>query len=216
MGGSPAGGGYQVPPPGGGFAPPGGGYSAPAPGGGFGPPGAGDPMMGGGGGGGYGQPQGGYGQPAQGGYGQPPQAGAYGAPPGAMAAPGQFGAGPMGAPGYGGGAMQQGGAKGQIRNPVTVVLTSMLCCVYGLIQMWQMMNELQQYTRDEEFKPFYMFIPLLNYYFLWIKVPEQVTRAKQMAGSRNPQAQSIVLYIFLAPYALAKDLNEIWDPMAPS
>jgi hypothetical protein len=135
-----------------------------------------------------------------------------------MAAPGQFG-GPMGAPGQygapGGGAMMGGGGKGQTRNPVTVLILSYVCCFYLLFQMWTMLNELQAYTRDEEFKPWYMFIPLLNYYFLWIKVPEQVTRAKQMAGSRNPQAQGIVLYIFLGPYALAKDLNEVWDPMSP-
>jgi hypothetical protein len=57
-----------------------------------------------------------------------------------------------------------------------------------------------------------MFIPLLNYYFLWVKVPEQVTKAKQMAGSRNPQSAGIVFYIFLPLYALSKDLNEVWDP----
>jgi hypothetical protein len=42
-----------------------------------------------------------------------------------------------------------------------------------------------------------MFVPFLNYYFLWIKVPEQVAKAKQKAGSRNPQSASIVMYIFL-------------------
>ena len=105
-----------------------------------------------------------------------------------------------------------GGPKGQTRNPVSTLIISMLCCVYGLIQMWSMLNELQQFTRDDEFKPWYMFIPVLSIYFLWIKVPEQVTKAKQMAGSRNPMAQGIVLYIFLPYYALAKDLNEVWDP----
>jgi hypothetical protein len=155
------------------------------------------------------------------GYGAP--GGAYGAPPGGgqMSAPGQFGGSSMGSPGgapmgYGApGGMMGGGAKGQTRNPVTVLLISFVCCFYGVYQMWEMLNELQSYTNDQEFKPWYMFIPLLNYYFLWIKVPEQVTRAKQMAGSRNPQAQGIVLYIFLAPFALAKDLNEVWDPMSP-
>jgi hypothetical protein len=154
------------------------------------------------------------------GYGAP--GGAYGAPPGGgqMSAPGQFGSS-IGSPGGGAmgygapGGMMGGGAKGQTRNPVTVLLISFVCCFYGVYQMWEMLNELQSYTNDQEFKPWYMFIPLLNYYFLWIKVPEQVTRAKQMAGSRNPQAQGIVLYIFLAPFALAKDLNEVWDPMSP-
>lgn len=135
-----------------------------------------------------------------------------------MAAPGQFGAGPMGAPGYGGGGggamMGGGGPKGEVRNPVTTLIISLVCCLYGVFQLWTMLNELQQYTRDDEFKPWYMFIPVLSIYFLWIKVPEQVAKAKQMAGSRNPQAQGIVLYIFIPYFALAKDLNEVWDPMS--
>jgi hypothetical protein len=112
--------------------------------------------------------------------------------------------------GYGG--PMASGFRGQTRNPVTVLVLSCVCFVYALYQAWMMLNELQQYTRDEDFKPFYVFIPLLGAYFMWVKVPEQVTRAKQMAGSRNPQASSIALYILLSPFALAKDLNEIWDP----
>jgi hypothetical protein len=117
----------------------------------------------------------------------------------------------MGPPGGQGG--QLAGGRGQTRNPVTTLVLSLVCCVYGLYQSWMMLNELQQYTRDEEFKPFYMFIPVLGIYFMLIKVPEQVARAKQMAGSRNPQAAGIVLYFFIPQFALAKDLNEIWDPM---
>ncbi len=75
-----------------------------------------------------------------------------------------------------------------------------------------MLNELQAYTNDQEFKPFFMFVPVLGIYFLLIKVPEQITKAKQMAGSRNPQASGIVLYFFIPQYAMAKDLNEVWDP----
>jgi len=108
--------------------------------------------------------------------------------------------------------MGGGGPKGETRNPVPTLVLSLVCCFYYLFQMWTMLNELQQYTRDEEFKPFYMFIPLLSLYFLWIKVPEQVAKAKQMAGSRNPQPQGIALYILIAPYALATDLNQVWDP----
>jgi hypothetical protein len=115
----------------------------------------------------------------------------------------------MGMPGQAG--LAAGGPKGQSRNPTTVLLLSFLCCFYGFFQMWSMLGELQQYTRDDSFKPWYMLVPLLNYYFMWIKVPEQVAKAKQMAGSRNPQAAGIVMYIFLA-----KDLNEVWDPNAVS
>jgi len=209
-----------------------GGYGQQPQPGGYGQPG-GDPNMG------YGQqPQpGGYGQQQQGGFGQPdpmmggqPGYGAqqqqqmgyggapqgYGAPQGGanLAAPGQFGAAPMGMGGGGFGGGGAGGPIGQTRNPVTTLIISMVCCAYGLWQQWSMLNELQAYTRDENFKPWYMFIPMLNLYFLLVKVPEQVTKAKQMAGSRNPQASSIVLYLFLSYYALAKDLNEVWSPQS--
>jgi hypothetical protein len=194
---------------GGGYgSPPGGSYGSP-PGGGYG-----------------GSPAGGYGSPPGGGYGGSP-GGSYGSPPGVsdpgyggspggaqMSAPGQFGQAASNLGVYGGGGSMAPGAKGEIRNPVTVCVIGMVCFLYALWQMWAMLNELQQATKDPEFKPWYLFIPFLNYYFLWVKVPEQVTRAKQMAGSRNQQAEGIVLYVFLPLYALAKDLNEVWDPNA--
>lgn len=214
--GAPADQGYGQPPGGGGYGPPPGaqgGYGAPQ--GGYGAPqqgGYGAPQ------GGYGAPQGGYGAPPDQGYGQPqqgygaPPGGAYGMPQGGapLAVPNQqYG---MTGPGGQGGAMTQAGPRGQTRNPVTVLLLSFVCCFFGLYQSWMMLNELQQYTRDENFKPFYMFIPVLGIYFMLVKVPEQVARAKQMAGSRSQQPANIVLYLFLAQYALAKDLNEVWDP----
>ncbi len=89
----------------------------------------------------------------------------------------------------------------------------MFTCGFGwLFYMWTMLNELQQFTKDDDFKPWFIIIPFLNYYFLWVKVPEQVAKAKQMAGSRNPQPAGFFLYFLLAPYALAKDLNQVWDP----
>jgi hypothetical protein len=106
------------------------------------------------------------------------------------------------------------GPKGQTRNPVNTLIISLVCCLYAVYAMWTMLNELQQFTQDEEFKPWMMFVPLLGIYFLLIKVPEQVTRAKQMAGSRNQSASGIVLYFLVPAYALSKDLNEVWDPTA--
>jgi hypothetical protein len=129
-----------------------------------------------------------------------------------MAAPGAFGMGP--APGAG--PMGMAGPKGTARNPVTTLLFGMICPIYALIALWGMLTELQAFTRDEEFKPWYFLIPILGIYFMLVKVPEQVTKAKQMAGSRNPQAAGFILYFFLGLYALAKDMNEVWDPNAVS
>ena len=87
----------------------------------------------------------------------------------------------------------------------------MVCGFYGLWQFWTMMNELQQYTNDQNFKPWHFLIPVYGWYFVIVKVPEQVTKAKQMAGSKTPTA-GLIMYLFLTLYALPKDLNEIWDP----
>lgn len=221
---------FELPPAGGAppaaFPAPG----APPPGGGFGAPGM-DPNQpyGQQQPGGYGAPQGGpapYGAPPDqqgmggqpGGYGAPQGGPApYGAPQGGQLAPaGQFGMqgapspyAAMGQPGAGG--MAQGN-RGKTRNPIMVlVLANVTCGIYGIIAAWQMLSELKDYTKDESFKPFYLFIPVLGMYFALIKVPEQVGKAKQMAGCRTPQ-RGFFFYWFLWLYALAADLNEVWEP----
>jgi hypothetical protein len=45
-------------------------------------------------------------------------------------------------------------------------------------------------------------------YWMWMLVPQEVTKAKQMLGLQQP-ARGIVLYIFLWPFALASDINEM-------
>lgn len=206
----PAPGGYGAPDPNaGGFPPPGaGGYGQPQGGGGFGPP-PGQP--------GYGPPPGGggFGPPGQPGYGQPPAQPGYGQPPGA--APGGFGApapAPYGAPG---GAMVPApapaggrGPIGKMRNPVMVLVIGMLCFVYALIQMWQMLNELKAFRGKDDVNPILFFVPILGLIQMW-NLPPKLLEAKQMAGVPNPQVAHPVLYLFLSPYFLALDLNEVWQ-----
>lgn len=110
----------------------------------------------------------------------------------------------------GGGGM--GGPRGQTRNPTTALLGTLFCCgLYHIFGGYGMLNELKAYTKDESFQSWHLFIPILNLLML-LKLPEVVGRAKQMAGSRNPQARGLVMYLLLFPWALAQDLNEIWDP----
>jgi hypothetical protein len=222
--------GYGAPPPQPGFGgpPPGGGYGAPpeqhgqAPGGfppppgGFGPPpgqgGFGAPQQPGGYGapqqpGGYGAPQqpGGYGapqQPGAGGYGGVQAQGGYGAPQPAYGAPGAAPIVPMG-----GGAR---GPIGQTRNPVMVLVISMLCFVYAMIQLWQMLNELKAFRGKDDINPIMFFVPVLGIIHLW-NLPPKILEAKQMAGVPNAQVGSPILYLFLALYLLPADLNEIWQ-----
>ena len=159
--------------------------------------------------------------------------GGFGGPPGG--AMGSAFSGAMGAPGAAG--------MPSVRNPLMTLLIPMGIIVGGAIvgailgmiasflslvgtliilggvgfmfySIYTMLTELKEVTKDPEFNWWYVLIPYFGLYFMWIKVPEQVTKAKQMAGSRNPQAAGLVMYLFLSYYALAKDLNEVWDPTA--
>jgi hypothetical protein len=80
--------------------------------------------------------------------------------------------------------------------------------VWLIITMIQMANELKSVTRNPSFAWWPMFVPLYQYYWAWILVPQEVTKAKQMMGVQAP-TRSIVLYIFLLPFALASDLNDL-------
>jgi hypothetical protein len=73
-----------------------------------------------------------------------------------------------------------------------------------------MVRELQNYTQDQQFVWWWLFIPCLGTYFAILKVPEQVTKAKQKAGiAQTKPTRGIVNYIFLWPHALASDLNDV-------
>jgi len=47
---------------------------------------------------------------------------------------------------------------------------------------------------------------------MWIVLPAEVTKAKQMVNAQQP-TRGIVVYIFLWLYALAADLNDISKAM---
>jgi len=119
-----------------------------------------------------------------------------------------------------GGALAPGGygqpaiaAKGPIRNPVMVtLLTFVTCGVYGIVAIYSMMSELRGYLNKQEIVPWQILVPVLNFIIVIGKLPDWVTEAKRRAGSRNPQSSGPILYFFLLPYFLTKDMNEVWDP----
>jgi hypothetical protein len=210
-------------PPPGGYGTPGqpGGYAAPAqppqqgyggpPQGGYGAP-AQPPQQGYGG-----PPQGGYGAPAQPqqGYGGPPQGG-YGTPGGGYGAPGGF-TPPheqYGMPGGGAPMVQMGsgqrGPIGKIRNPVMTIVLSMVCFIYGMIQLWGMLNELKAFRGKDDFKPIFFFLPILSI-IEGLKLAEIVLDAKRMAGVPNPQVTNQIVYLFFGLFFLPGDLNEVWQ-----
>jgi len=80
--------------------------------------------------------------------------------------------------------------------------------IIGFISAVKMMGELNGVTKSGAVAWWQLLIPLFNYYVMWILVPAEMTKAKQMAGVQQP-ARGFVVYFFLWLYAFASDLNDI-------
>jgi len=80
--------------------------------------------------------------------------------------------------------------------------------VWWLLIAVQMVRELHAVTKSEALVWWPLIVPFYNLYFLWIVVPQEVAKAKQLLGLRQPP-QALVLYIFLWPFAMASDLNDM-------
>lgn len=102
------------------------------------------------------------------------------------------------------------GPIGKTRNPVMVLLISMLCFVYALIEGAGMLKELKAFRGKDDISLISFIIPVLGWIALW-KLPPKILEAKQMAGVPNAQVPHPILYFFLGLYFLPSDLNEIWQ-----
>jgi hypothetical protein len=231
-------GGYNQPPQGYGQPPPQ-GYGQPPPQGYGQPPQEGYGQQQGGYGqqpGGYGQQPGGYGQQPGGGYGQQP--GGYGQPgqpmglgsPGAMAPYGQQVGMVMASGGSGPtrrnavnvliplAAIVGVGVVFSILVRILPILVLVLGPLQGLIQLgglvWlmmliiPMMNELKSVTHNQNLVWWPLIVPFYGIYWAVVVVPQEVAKAKQMLGVQQPP-RTLPYYLFLFPYALALDLNDM-------
>jgi hypothetical protein len=87
-------------------------------------------------------------------------------------------------------------------------LVSLAGSLWYLLQAITMANEVKAVTRNDSFAWWPIFVPIYNLYWLWLLVPQEVSKAKQLLGVQR-STRSIVLYIFLWPYALAADINDM-------
>jgi hypothetical protein len=71
-----------------------------------------------------------------------------------------------------------------------------------------MVNELKSVTQNATLAWWPILVPFYNWYWMWIQIPGEVAKAKQVLGVQTPP-RNIVLYIFLFPFALASDLNDM-------
>jgi hypothetical protein len=182
-------------------------------------------------------PQQAYGQPDPGGYGQmQPPPGAYG--PQGMAPYGPPAGVPQGPGAMVGTLQSAGNSTGPTRRnalmtwlvPALVIvggsiLSTILSFIFRplaslsslfflvgavmyLLSAIKMVNELKVVTRNTAFAWWPILVPIYSYYWLWILVPNEVKKAKQITGVQTP-TRSIVLYVFLWHFALASDLNDM-------
>jgi hypothetical protein len=71
-----------------------------------------------------------------------------------------------------------------------------------------MVNELKSVTQNASLAWWPIFIPFYSMYWAWFIIPAEVAKAKQLLGVQAAP-RPIVLYIFLWPFALASDLNDM-------
>jgi hypothetical protein len=86
---------------------------------------------------------------------------------------------------------------------------------YGFM-LKPMLLETMTAANNQDLKWWWQLVPFLNCYFDWLKIPELVTAAKTQRGIlQQKPTRTIVFYVFLFPYALALDLNDLAPPGQP-
>jgi hypothetical protein len=80
--------------------------------------------------------------------------------------------------------------------------------VLALLAVMKMTNELKAVTGNPSFPWWPFVVPVYGIYWMWILVPSEMAKAKQMRGIQKPP-RGIVVYVFFFLYAFAADLNDI-------
>ncbi len=90
------------------------------------------------------------------------------------------------------------------RSPILLLIP-----LYNIIVLWQMLNELKNVTGNPDFSPIMCFLPCINIYYLFVKIPAECAAAKQALGVQQP-ARGILWYLFgFGMFALLFDLNDM-------
>ena len=111
---------------------------------------------------------------------------------------------------------------GSVVFTVLSILVSSLAGVFTLLQslcslgggIWfllltiPMVNELKAVTKNPNLAWWPILVPFYSMYWAWFIIPAEVAKAKQLLGVQQPP-RPIVIYIFLWPFALASDINDM-------
>ncbi len=130
------------------------------------------------------------------------------------------GGGGFGGGGFGGGAMQ----RGEVRNPVMVLVFTMVSCgFYGLYWLWTSMQELNAGLGEERFNPVKeIALSMLTcgawgYWLLW-RIAESVTELQRRWGV-EPQFDAPILFVTnlagLGLFFMQNGMNNAWEAGSP-
>lgn len=112
--------------------------------------------------------------------------------------------------------------KGEVRNPMTVwILTIVTCGFYGLYWFYTMGNELKNYLGKEDLNPTTDLIItfLCSFYGLYlpIKYGKLIHEAQQRAGMANAEDKSMMFLLMnflcfgLGYKMMQEELNKVWE-----
>ena len=91
-------------------------------------------------------------------------------------------------------------------------LVALAAMILTLVTVLRMVGELNSVTKTNSVPWWGLFVPFYQYYVMWILIPQEMQKAKQMVGVQQP-ARGIVVYFFLFLYGFAADLNDIAKQM---
>jgi hypothetical protein len=115
------------------------------------------------------------------------------------------------------------GPKGTVRSPIMVIVYSMLTCnIYGFWWWWTIMNELKNFTQDEEINPTTNIILMLALGCIWMfilpyKMGKWIAKAQRLAGLPEEDKSTTWLILSLlclnvfVTYMIQSELNKVWE-----
>ncbi len=115
------------------------------------------------------------------------------------------------------------GPKGMVRNPIMVIVYSMITCnIYGIWWYYTILTELKNFTGDEEINPTTNIIMMLVLPCIWgfllpYKIGKWIAAAQRVAGLPEEDKSTTYLIMCLlclnvfALYMIQGELNKLWE-----
>lgn len=114
--------------------------------------------------------------------------------------------------------------RGEVRNPIMVVVLPMLTCgIYGLIWFFQVCEDLnkglgrQEFNAVKELALTFVTCGLWGYYFIW-RICEAVVEVQKQWGVQ-PNMDAPILFVMsligIGPFFMQSGLNNAWENGTP-